>query len=504
MTRRVDLLLELESEAILTATSGTEGGHQTLRHVPGACLLGAAAGRLYGDLFERGLKDDAFTIFHSGQVRFLPGLPASPAGERSLPAPLSLHHRKGESWHHEGDIDTSRLWNLAAGDRPDAQLEQLRDEFITLSGRRVRPRERTSLRSSTLHLTRGARRGVSRETLLFAYEAVPAGTTFHAAVEADDAVDEALFERAVKALCQRPISVGRNRSAEHGRARVRRLEAWRPPEPAALENGLVHLLCLSELALVTPEGQPTLEPRAAHFGLPVECELEAQRTFLRERRYSPFNAKRRRPDLERCVLTPGSVITFRVPTGVDVDLTAVVDRLRGGVGRHRQDGLGQVLVQPSFLGQRTLVLDAEAPSLKREEKPAPVSDLLDWLHAQADVRSRHEKADRLARDWEERLAPFTPRRGGPTRAQWGTLRQLAAMTAEGELTKKVFGPKSWFDEGVRKECWNARYRGSSAKAELQALQSELGSAEGLLGITVQMIASRVAKALSKGRAGERA
>ena len=58
------LILTLSADAVFSARAATLGGHEGLDHIPGAALLGWAAGQLYG-----GGGRKAYILFHSGKVR---------------------------------------------------------------------------------------------------------------------------------------------------------------------------------------------------------------------------------------------------------------------------------------------------------------------------------------------------------------------------------------------------------------------------------------------------
>lgn len=61
----------LEQPLIVTQQAASAGAQLSLDYLPGSLLLGLAASRLYAELSE----DDAWTLFHSGMVRFGDGLP---------------------------------------------------------------------------------------------------------------------------------------------------------------------------------------------------------------------------------------------------------------------------------------------------------------------------------------------------------------------------------------------------------------------------------------------
>ena len=58
--------VELLSDVVITERSATEGGHRSLDYLPGSVFLGVAAKRMYDDLS----KDESYSLFHSGKMRF--------------------------------------------------------------------------------------------------------------------------------------------------------------------------------------------------------------------------------------------------------------------------------------------------------------------------------------------------------------------------------------------------------------------------------------------------
>ena len=489
--------LRLESDAVVTASSATAGGHETLNYVPGAALLGAAAHRLRG-LFEED-PELAFTLFHSGRVRFLPALPMGTNGQRSLPAPLSCHHEKDARL---GD----GLENLAVG--RVARLEvakQIREGYVTPDGQLVTVSPREALKCATERQMALHEAGEEEEgdvNNLYSYQSIPAGTELLFSVQVDDDLPGGrapldVSERVAQALDDH-VAVGRSRSAEFGWARV---DACGEPASWPLASGqddhVLIYLC-SDLALTDPAtGQPTLSPQSAHFGLDGEPDLT--HTFLRARRYSPFNAHRQRPDLERQVLAAGSVLAFRCQATLDLD--EVRTRLKHGVGLWRQDGLGQVLVNPAFLSSEKLsVLEPE--DRDPPQAAAPGGELAAWLRQRHDRQQQDEGAFRTAREWEGKLAKFSRR--GPGRAQWGAVREVASTAASGEelITRLFTGKPEEGDAedkmrgllyvGARSRAWKVRVGGDEAVKIFHELAAGHGE-DAALPTVVRLLAARMAK-----------
>ena len=63
--------ITLQQHLIISQQAATAGAHHSHDYIPGSVLLGLAASRLYAQLDE----DAAWTLFHSGLVRFGDALP---------------------------------------------------------------------------------------------------------------------------------------------------------------------------------------------------------------------------------------------------------------------------------------------------------------------------------------------------------------------------------------------------------------------------------------------
>jgi CRISPR-associated protein Csx10 len=449
------LELTLLSDAIFTASSATIGRPASLDRLPGATLLGAAASRCYPELDS---LDLAVGVFHLGELCFGDGLPVHPDLGAALPVPLSWHELK----YGEGVLDLSQL------DRPrDQQLSQLRGGLVVPDRgcwRRWDLGRRASMRTAI------DERGQAREGLLYGFEAVPAGTRYRVALRSKS---ERALDIVTKALCRGSIRVGRSRSAEFGHAEVRALEEEVPG--AALANhpaqpGFLRFLCVSDLALLDPmTGSPRLVPCAVDLGLPEGWRLDLERSFLRFRRYSPFNGYRRRPDMERQVIEAGSVITFSKDGALNVALTALRERLVAGVGEHRSSGLGVVLLEPELLAEPHPTL-ARVDEIASASSVAPPKDpLVAWLQVQSD-RERL-----LDATWAEAEAQAEDAaRWNVPRSQWGRLRGLAAEARHrGRSKAELRGElEDQIERGVAGDTW-ARGRGRKLLAWFDGLDDSV-------------------------------
>lgn len=389
-------IVTLDSEVIVSRRAATLGGQGSLDYLPGAVFLGAAAAKLYKRLGQ----EQAYTAFHSGKVRFGNAYLLGIHGQPTWPAPLCWYALTKEDWQKiqpDESLDAERIGNklFQTGGR-----KQLNSGYISLDGSYYRPKSELRMKTAIDPNT-----GRAAERQLFGYAGLPAGLRFAFTLSADAQVSSELFESIVNAL-KGPLRIGRSRSAEYGRVHVETTGAPQPRETstALLKDAILVIWLLSDTALLDKFGRPTLVPTAEHFKLPKDSKLQTQHSFVLSRRYAPFNAHLRRRAQERLVLRQGSVLTFSVP--LNFNAQALAEKLRCGVGLYRQDGLGQLWINPPLLSEQIPVFET-APLKGETTNDADVSmpvappptPLARWLLAQVAQADTARKVEEMADAW---------------------------------------------------------------------------------------------------------
>jgi CRISPR-associated protein Csx10 len=489
------LEIKLLGDVAISERSATVGGHRALLYLPGSQLLGAAAKALYDDSLDPKV---AWSVFHAGEVRFGNAYLFGSGDAPALPLPLSLYAPKGAPAKDRlSGVLTEHVVNRARGqDEPRVQFSQIRSEFI--DGRlAVRsPRLRTSLRTAVDPT------GRAQDGLLFGITAMQAGTVLRGRIDADS---PALLDQVGAALAGKTLRIGRSKHAEFGLVEVRKVDPWGPP-PRNLspEDDTAVFWCLSDLALRHQDtGQVTLAPLAEWFGLPPGWAFDARRSFLRTRRYSPFNTHRERPDLERQVIVAGSVLCFAGTGRPDPD---AIDRvIARGIGEHRAEGLGQVAYEPALLAQRRIPPPASAaPALRAAEaaKPAaPTGALFKWVEERERRRAARDEAWEVAMEWVAKLAK--PSWSRLPAAQWGEIRVRARRHAH-EPARLVAEIESYTGDSLRKleKRWGAQHEGQTLGKQLVELLRDLlrhDDRKTLVGPALELLAVHLSRRLEEGR-----
>lgn len=484
--KQVWLKITLLDDSVFSQSSVTEGQHSSLDYIPGSVLLGAAAARNYADMDT----DTSYRLFHSGMLRFGNALPLQ-HGHPSLPVPLAWHHGKTQSYQNaDKRLDSNAIYNLAAGASlpPGLQPKQMRSGFVTLDGRKVEVAKTYRMKTAI-----AAESGRAAESQLFGYEAVSAGQTFLAPISADETISDEHFNRIVDSLEGERL-LGRSRSAEYGKARVERLnEGPTLPRQQGTTQNTLTLWLLSDLCLQDENGIPTLEPTPELLGL-GEGKIRWDRTFLRTRRYAPWNGYRKARDMERNVISQGSVITLEFSGGRPDE--SALQALASGVGLYREAGLGQLWYDAPLLADAHPEFETTSTPLastqpKTQEQPPARSALIEWLTVQSQQGLRrgktHEQAKRLLKTLKAHYANARRLNAvqaqaaiGPSASQWGEVQHQASSGKNAEELQKQLFDKANGTCRVRDNdnSWGAEYYDGQQLTTFSAwLESACGNEE---------------------------
>lgn len=418
----------LTQPLIISQQAASAGAHQSLDYIPGSVLLGLVASRLYARLDA----DSAWTVFHSGRIRFGDALPLSDNREIGYPMPLCLHGYKGEGTRKQGYLIAESLFDPSRGDTDsNRQSVQLRSGYTTGSGLILNP-----TRQQTLKTAIDCKTGMAAESQLFGYEALSAGQRYRFTLSADADFSEPLWQE-IQTLLAGVARLGRSRSAQFGQVHIEPLASRATLSTTPGADSTLTLWLLSDL-LLEEDGQPCLIPRPHLLGLPEGSQWLNEHSFLRSRRYSAYNAYRRHYDSERQVICRGSVLRYELQRPLAAD---EADALQQGLGLQIESGLGAVWINPPMLEQVHPKFSAAfvPPSATLGTLAQPDTPLLHVLALRRQRRvgdiAPEAQALTLFKKLLERiydarryaaLSVGVPLATAPGRSQWGRFKELAS------------------------------------------------------------------------------
>lgn len=489
--------LTLLEPVVLLGTEGRVTRDGVLPFVPGANLLGVAA-RHYP------ANDDALAwrVFHSGAVRFGDATPLGSCGTPALPIPQTLVVPRGTpatNLRHPGVV-------RSCADGVPVRHKPLRG-FVDRTGDIVRVETEHAIRTAIAYDTQRA-----MENHLFDVPAVASGQKFGFSVEIDG--DDAREVEFVREALTGETRMGRGRNAGRGRVRIAEKKPgagaatpWRPWETVDRDDdGRAYVLFLSETCLLDALARPTSDPR--HLpGLPDTARFEPELSHVRTVRWTPFNSHLRRPDLERLAIAAGSVATFSGLTADDV--SALQESALMGVGAHRAEGLGRVMVQPAILCPNHVWADApKSIPTARHIVPMPEDELGRWLQPHVRRARNESSAYQMAREARGKFRRYLRGSSAPSASQWRAVHDVARGLTEVASLKPAGLRDALFDAkdgicttGVAQKTWQASDTGS-AGATLQKLVDEwldTASAD-TAALALAFLAKSVVREVQRGKA----
>ena len=510
---RCRLELELLEDCIVTAANTSQCRHYCLDYIPGSKLFGIAAGKL----FARYGAD----IFLSGKVRFGPGLFMSPdTGRPCFPVPLSLHTEK------KATSETLAIFNgLVADDIPgDEPVVQLRSGEMEAANP-IQDKLHQPAKNRCLKSARNRDLfGVARENQLFNFESLHRGQKFLVTIEADSSVNDGVFTGIITTLMEPEyIYLGRSRLAEFGKARLSlhtedqpysslqaMADRFRPGSPTGVDANLCVFYLVSDLALFQ-DNTPILLPFPEAFGLDgKQAAFIPEKSFIRTRSYSPWNSFYGCAETERQVIIRGSVISFRLDEPLTEEQKNTLYRfLSTGIGGYRNEGLGTVLLNPSF------VL-SPPPSLKKEiadelvsvvtEEDAETTALTDLIGETVQLAENLAEGKKIGRNWGKEWFKYMKKSSRPVPgiSQWATIRQFA-VSARGEGLALLQNMAAFINTGQRTLYWQggsqedsmSKIMENSIKEKFPELSELTTREKSLLALAIYQAATKIIKKLQK-------
>jgi len=418
--RCLTLTLTPSDPAVFLKSAATEGLHRTLDAPTGASLMGWAAQRCYPEFDKVGL---AFTVFHSGIVRFSNAVRLL-GEEATYPRPeILLKPKQGA-----GAVALGRAkFAIEHGDKRQAVEVGLQP--MTLNGKAIDAAEFS-------HRLRNARGSDS----LFGYEAIAVdGIRFRATVECPEAELNADQWKLLAACFQSQLALGRGRGSGYGGGYDVTTELDAPsfwPGPSPIESDVLRLWMLTDVCVADQFGAPKTSLSASDVGLDEQWTLVASESAARTRRFAPWNRAIGGRDCEMVVIEAGSTFTFQWH-GEGPRPVGTVPAL---IGRHHERGFGRIA---QILAGFSYVLHTQNPP-DPPQIVAASSDLARWAEARAKGDDKRMRDEWIAARVST-LLKLLDQLGeeGPLPSQWSSLEDAqhgATMLQRPEWLRQVQPP----------------------------------------------------------------
>jgi len=424
--------VEFLSDIVLPASSNTQGKIDSLDFIAGSNFLGMVAKDKEYNKFE-----NSFDVFHSGKVRF---------GDATLlqddvptyKVPLSFFHEK---------LDKKRTVNqLHSPLSTLTQAKQFREGYITKDFSFAMVEYNYTQKSG---YDKSKRR--SKDSSMYGYSAIQKGTKWQFVLKYHHSISPKDLERIKNNLIGKQ-RLGKSKSSQYGEINITLIDREvEQIEDTTLKSEMI-LYVKSRLALIDENGDPTYDLRYLVDGLEYK-QIDWSRTQLRTSTYNRYDGSRKTRDTQRVVINSGSVIVLK-------DITQeMINSIKRGVGIYLSEGFGEVLINPSFLMQKSFKLDEfkkiEQPNISKKIR----DDMVKFLFMKDEQRRKTLQVAIAVRKFIEENQNIYSK---AMNSQWGTIRSIC-MSSSDELIKNSV--EAYIRGGVAKDKW----QGQKSKRLLEAI-----------------------------------
>lgn len=442
----------LLSDVIITSMAATEGYQESLDYIPGSKFLGIIAGKLYDENNE----EKTLNLFHNGKVRFGDAAPVLNQ-EVLLKVPFSWYHEKDEKLTDKIYLHHKNL------EQDGMQLKQARSGYFS-----ERDKTFTSVEQDfSLKSAQDPKKRKSKDGQMFGYYSLKAGTEWTFIVTDE----EGKYSEEIKSLLVGKQRIGRSRSAEFGLVEIEFVKEV-PPEKIYEIDGEVIIYAQSNLCFYDENtGQSTAQPSALQLTGNRDTEIIWEKCQIRSRNYKTWNRHRNNKDAERVVIERGSVFILRLKTAITSNY------FTNGIGAHKNEGFGSVLINPSFLSSETnqLIFKLVKKSLDHflfypVEKGGNDEEILSCLK---NIKSRNNFETHIDEKVNGFIEEFKKKFKGISKSQWGTLRNYGKNLENKEHFKKlIFDKESGFlYKGQSEFEWRTNNRRVILEKHLETLDA---------------------------------
>jgi hypothetical protein len=414
----------LLSDVILTSMANTQGYKESLNYISGAKWMGVLAQKFYKENDIQKTLD----LFHNGTVHFSDATPMI-GDAQTLKVPYAWFYEKGENLSKP-----IYLHHYLNPNHTDKQLKQARNGFFSTEKKTFTTLDQDfSIKSSYDANTRK-----SKDAEMYGYFSLKKGTTWSFCVEDKNGQ----YAEMIKAQFVGNHRIGKSKSAEYGWIEIEFLGEKQEIAPQVYEKEVI-LYAQSNLCFYDDFGKCTAQPTAEQLVGMKNAEIIWAKSQIRARNYQTWNGKRNNRDADRLIIESGSVFFVALKTPVTADF------IQNGVGSHRNEGFGKMLINPDFLISKDETLDLALTAEKKEVQYKRSYAYIggredDAIWACLENRQKTNDFDSIIdKKINEFIKNYKTIFQGISKSQWGALRNYAKYSDKRDHFEKLI-----FDETI--------------------------------------------------------
>lgn len=395
--------ITLQDSVILFESSKTEVNLNVLDYIPGSIFRGVVAGKLITDSrIEATIVDD---IIFNGGVQF-GDAHLNFDGERSWQLPYSIYKPKQVLLEGENTFKHAHFGNA---DDMNTYVKQQRKGYVFVKGDTLQLREvqfEESIKSA-----RDRKTGASKNGEMFLYRSISAGQSFTFQIRGS----EDNLATIKKVLESATLRIGKSKSSQYGGSALVKYHDRGPQTTTDVIYPKLDKMTIvyaeSHLCFINNFGMYSPRISGKDITGNAKDKIDWEKSRLRFFRYSPFNAYRKSFDPERWCIRKGSVIVFKGK--VEIPQEAI----KNGIGVHKTEGFGRILVNPPFLTNKGLSLVKwEEKSEEEKETTTGFTSLMIFLSK----KTKEKQSEILLKEHSENWLKNN-RNSNITASQWSRI-----------------------------------------------------------------------------------
>ncbi len=436
----------LLTNLVLSSKAATEGFAESLDYIPGAKFLGLIASEKYYSVAQG--RGEAMDFFHNGTVRFGDAFPLIKE-KIAYKKPYSwLHPKKAELSAIYVDAATPRSFRENLVEQEGIKLEQAKKGYFTQQYSWKIEQDfaiKSAYNAQTLR---------SKEGAMYGYFSLPRGSAWTFSIASDNPD----YLKTIHSMLIGKKRIGRSKTAEYGMVKIEALKEGFSTQTFIPNRGYAYLYAASNLCFYDAYGNNCPYPTDSDLGLMGKATIAWDKSQIRHRMYTTWNQKRNNRNADRLIIERGSVIAVQLNgQGLDQELFNL------GIGVHRSEGFGKVLVNPWFLNDAQPAL----PTQLEKYQLKPSTNIYGQANDESDeaiisfVKRRKKTAKRLL-DIDKLVNIFRAEHGskftGISPSQWGQLRRYAKNLSVSNYKKLIFDESVGFTYRGRMENTWRKYQ----------------------------------------------
>lgn len=449
---------------VLRTQSGSEVQSDVVDYVQGAKLLGLVAKQSYADLKIQN-TDAVYKLFHAGNVSFGNAYPICQQ-QVGMPVPFSLYKTK--------DTEGENIYTFS----PEGNQKKKQQKQGFIIAKETELSLFTVPQGERLKSARDVKNRRSKDESMYLYSYLKKGVQFQSTISVKEPSKEIVA--AIQKL--NGVHYIGTSKGEFGYVEIDVSEAKELQKTLNVTGKKLIIYALSDLIFLNEFGRYTTEINVAEFGID-NAKLNMQASFMQFKSFHTYNSKRKNEDADRIAIKKGSVLVFEsTEKNQEIEISGAI--INNGVGVHKSEGFGQILVNPEFLQSENITETTEGiRSNLTSEAKATESQFL------AQLLERHESIQKDKATYDETKAFIKEHENlfkNTTKSQWGTIRNYVLETIASENPKEALREKLIdSDKSYLREKVNANWRTNQINV-IENLLDESHAVELLLKICVEL------------------